>query len=97
MEGTILSESLCDFIPYIKKNEGIVASNWPRQISSQPSQIMMHVRFEGCGAVKINSAVFRDVTACTGNVVDRYYLGLLFYPEHGSKELNRKFDVVIPN
>jgi hypothetical protein len=70
MESTILSGSLCDFLPYIKKTDGIVAANWPRQISSKPSQIVMYVEFEGCGAVNIKSAVFRDVTACTGNEVD---------------------------
>jgi hypothetical protein len=43
MEGTTFSGSLCDFLSYIKKNEGTVASNWPRQISSELSQIIMHV------------------------------------------------------
>jgi hypothetical protein len=95
MESTILSGSLCDFLLYIKKTDGIVAENWPRQISSKPSQIATHVEFEGCEAVKF--AVFRDVTACTGNEVDRYLLGLLFYPEHGGSVLKRKFDVIIQN
>jgi len=56
----------------------------------------MHVGFEGCGAVKINSTLFCDVTACMSNVVDRYHLGLLFYPEHGGSDFNRMFDVAIP-
>ena len=68
MEGTILRR-LCDFLPYIKKKEGIVASNWPRQISFKSSQIMMHAGFEGCWAVTINPAVFRD---------DMYHLGMLW-------------------
>jgi hypothetical protein len=71
MEGTFFSGSLCNFLSYIKNDKGIVASNWPRQISSQPSKIMMHVGFEGSGTVRINSSVCSDVTNCTGNVVDR--------------------------
>jgi hypothetical protein len=57
---------------------------------------MMHVGFEDCGAVKINSAVFCDVTACVGNVVDRYHLGLLVFPEHRGSDLNGMFYVAIP-
>ena len=49
MGSTILSGSLCDFVTYIKKTKGILTSNWPRQSFFKPSQIMMHVDFEGCG------------------------------------------------
>ena len=47
--------------------------------------------------MKINCAVFRDVTASVDNVVNRHLLGLLVYPENVSNEFNRKFGIAIPN
>jgi hypothetical protein len=57
---------------------------------------MMHVGFEGCAAVKINSAVFCDVTVFMGNVVDRCHLGLVVFPEHGGSDFSGRFDVATP-
>lgn len=97
MEGTILSGGLCDFLRYIKKNKGILASNWLGQILPNLHKVWYMWGLKDVGAVKINCAVFRDVTACTCNVVDRQLLVLLFYLEHGSIVFNRRFGVDIPN